>query len=115
MHIVDGSLSSVVGTRCIPLSSFLPLSFMFHVFNFKLNLVSISYITKVLNCSVTFFHLSFVFQDLKMGKIIGKGHENLGLYFMDDGSFIICASISYITKALNCSLFSFLSIVFCRT
>lgn len=51
VRIVDGSLSSLVGTGYIPLTS-LPLFFVFHVPNFQLNLVFVSHITKVLNCSV---------------------------------------------------------------
>lgn len=55
VHIDDGSLSTIVGTGCIHVSSSLSLSFVFHVPNFKLNLLFVSHLMKSLNYSVTFF------------------------------------------------------------
>lgn len=46
IRIADGSLSSVAGTDYIPLTSSLPLFSVFHVSNFKLNLISVNHITK---------------------------------------------------------------------
>lgn len=54
VHVANGSFPLVAGTGYIPLTSSLPLSFVFHSPNFKLNLVSVSHIIKVLNCSVSF-------------------------------------------------------------
>lgn len=58
VRIVDGSLSSVVGTGDISHTSSMSLSSIFHVPNFKYNLVSLSHLTKSMNCSITFFSFS---------------------------------------------------------
>lgn len=55
VHITNGSLPFVVGTCCIPFTSSFSLSSVFHVPNFQLNLVFVSHITNVLNCSIIFF------------------------------------------------------------
>lgn len=47
VHIADGLLLFVAGTCCIPLTFSLPLSFVFYVLNFKLNLAFISHILKL--------------------------------------------------------------------
>lgn len=52
--IVDGSSLYVAGTGSIPLRFYFPLPSVFHVSNFRLNLVSVNHITKALNCRVTF-------------------------------------------------------------
>lgn len=49
------------------------------------NLLSVSKLTKLLNCSVTFYPSSCVFQDLKTKRTIGGGHESDGLYYLDSG------------------------------
>lgn len=64
------------GTGCISLTFSLLLSFVFHVSNFKSNLVSVSHITKAWNCSITFLPSYFISEDLKP---IGKRHEDQGL------------------------------------
>lgn len=54
VRIADGSLSQVASTGSIPVTSSLSLSSVFHVSNFQLNIVSISHLTKSLNCNVIF-------------------------------------------------------------
>ncbi|GKV53382.1 hypothetical protein SLEP1_g59913 [Rubroshorea leprosula] len=54
-----------------------------HVPNFATNLLSISSITKSMNCSVTFFPTHCVFQDLETRRMIGSGREDGGLYLLD--------------------------------
>lgn len=56
------SLPQIVGSvvrRVEALVLCLPLSFVFHVPTIKLNLVSVSHITKTLNCSVTYLRIMF--------------------------------------------------------
>lgn len=72
VQIVNSSLSSIDSIGCFPLTSSLHLSFVFLVRNFELNLVYVSHITKVLNCSVISFR-SLYFQELKATKAIVKG------------------------------------------
>ena len=47
--------------------------------------MSVSKFTKSLNCSITFYPSSCVFQELKTGMKIGGGHEAGGLYYLDGG------------------------------
>lgn len=53
--IADGSLSSITGQGDILITPDLCLSSILHVPKFSLNLLSISHLTKTLNCDVTFF------------------------------------------------------------
>lgn len=79
---VDGSYSLIVVKGSISITPSLPLSFVLHVSNFTLNLLSVSHLTKSLNCSITFFSSYCVFQDLG-SRTIGRGHEDNGLYMLD--------------------------------
>lgn len=81
--IVDGTMSSVSGKGSIHATSSLPLSSVFHVPNFGVNLLSLSRVTCDLNCSVTFFPDHCLFQDLITRKRIGSGREEHGLYILD--------------------------------
>ena len=51
--------------------------------DFKFNLMSVSKVTKDLNCCVTFFPHYCVFQDLSSGKVRVTGKERDGLYMVD--------------------------------
>lgn len=83
VHIVNGSYLSIAGKGNIPVTPSLPLSFVLHAPKFTLNLLSVSHLTKSLNCSVTFFPSHCVFQDLSSRMMIGKEHEDNGLYILD--------------------------------
>ena len=50
---------------------------------FTANLLSISRITRDLNCSLIFFPFSCVFQDLQTRTTIGSGRETNDLYILD--------------------------------
>jgi len=56
------------------------------VLTFKFNLMSVSNMTKELNCSATFFPHYCVFQDLISGKVRGIGKEEDGLYILHSKS-----------------------------
>ena len=43
----------------------------------------ISKLTKLLNFLGIFLSTHCIFQDLKVGKILGGGHEASGLYYLD--------------------------------
>lgn len=73
VHTTDGYYSSIASKGDIIANPSLHLSSIFHVPNFSLNLLSISYITKSLNCSVTFLPSYYVFQDLEKKRTIGRG------------------------------------------
>jgi hypothetical protein len=81
--LANGFLSTVAGFGHIHLSLDIKLLFVLHVPSFPFNLLSISKITKTLNCSISFNPSLCIFQDLKTRKMISIGHEVGGLYYLD--------------------------------
>ena len=79
--VADGTHSTVAGQGHIDLSS-LKLQNVLHVPFLQCNLLSVSKITKDLNCAVTFFPSHCVFQDLSLGRMIGNAEERNGLYYL---------------------------------
>jgi hypothetical protein len=72
------------------------LTHVLHVPNFPVDLLSVSSITKSLNCRAWFEPKFCVFQDLKTGKVIGTRTERDGLYYLDNGAaslaLVLCSS-----------------------
>ncbi|XP_042946557.1 uncharacterized protein LOC122279793 isoform X1 [Carya illinoinensis] len=81
--LANGSLAKVTGIGSTKLTDSISLSSVLHAPSFPFSLLSISRITQSLQCSVTFYPSSCVFQDLKTGNKIGTGHEAGGLYYLD--------------------------------
>jgi len=81
--LADGSRKPIRGSGSVLTSPSLPLSSVFYLPDFPYNLLSVSKITKLLNCSVTFFPSYCIFQDLVTRKTIGTGRESNGLYAME--------------------------------
>lgn len=79
----NGSLSKVVDSISTHLSYDIELLSILHVSSFPFNLLSISKITKTLNCFVSFYPSMCIFQDLETRKMIGMGPEICGLYYLD--------------------------------
>ena len=73
--LVDGSATIVSGLGTVNLNPNLSLSSVLYIHDFPFNLLSISKLTKILNCAAIFLSTHYIFQDLKTGKIIGGGHE----------------------------------------
>ena len=91
--LADGLATIVSGLGTANLSPNLSLSSVLYIPNFLFNLLSISKLTKHLNCVAIFLSTHCIFQDLKTGKIIGGGHEVDGLYYLDwRGSSSLVAS-----------------------
>ncbi|KAL5791627.1 hypothetical protein ACOSP7_000221 [Xanthoceras sorbifolium] len=82
----DGTPTPVFGAGSIPLTSSLNLSSVLHMPTLSNNLLSISQITKFLNCVVTFWHSHCVFQDTITKDTIGIGREKGGLYYFTTDS-----------------------------
>lgn len=97
--IADCSLFSIVGQGNIPITPNISLSSVLHVPKFSLNLLSISHITKGLNCCVTFFLSNCVFQNMVMWKTIGLEHEKDALYLLDSCSVVITPEIKRVVSA----------------
>lgn len=99
-HITSSPLDNLYSTTCptfvslptgahTPISSIgnfslsphLTLSNVLSVPDFKFNLLSVSQLTKTLNCVVSFFPTFCTFQDLTTKMLIGVGEERNGLYY----------------------------------
>jgi hypothetical protein len=83
VKVANGLSTPVLGAGSIPLSSSLSLSSVLHVPSLSNNLMSISQITKHLNCCAIFFSTHCLFQDILTKKLIGLGRERGGLYYLD--------------------------------
>ncbi|RVW28544.1 hypothetical protein CK203_100570 [Vitis vinifera] len=76
----------------LPLPS-LPFTSVLYTPEFPFNLISISKITRTLNCSITFSDKFVTLQDRSTGKTIGIGRESQGLYHLtSDSSPAVCIS-----------------------
>ena len=83
VHITDGSLANISGigfVECTPMN----LTLVLHVPSFLINLLSVSSITKALNCTIEFFATHCIFEELKIGRMIDSGRLQDGLYLLDD-------------------------------
>ena len=76
VHIADGGPCSVRYSSTSQATAILPLHNVLYVPRFPTNLLSISAITKALNCRVFFYPYHCIFQDLSTGQRIGLGREN---------------------------------------
>jgi hypothetical protein len=72
----------ITSTGTVPLNSVISLKNMLGVPNFKVDLMSISRVTKGLNCSVTFFSYWCILQDLATKTMIGLGKQRGKLYYL---------------------------------
>ena len=84
VKIADGSLSSVAGKGSISVSKTMILKSVLHVPNLPCNLLSVSKLTKDLNCMANFSPSNCEFQDLCTGKKIGSAKEVDGLYYFEE-------------------------------
>lgn len=76
--LADGSPSHVVGSGTITPTNMLHLSYVLHLPNLSLNLISISQLTRHLYCSVSFFFLIIAFIKILWWKtllVIDMNHE----------------------------------------
>ncbi|RVW46594.1 Retrovirus-related Pol polyprotein from transposon TNT 1-94 [Vitis vinifera] len=91
--LANGSQTVAKGIGlALPLPS-LPLTFVLYTPECPFNLISISKITRTLNCSITFSDKFVTLQDRSTGKTIGIGRESQGLYHLtSDSSPAVCIS-----------------------
>ena len=73
-----------IGSAC-PLPS-MPLTFVLYVPNSPFNLISISKLTRDLNCLITFSNNSVTLLDQSTGRMIGIGCEFQGLFHLSSPS-----------------------------
>ena len=84
IRIADGSLSSVAGKGTMSISPNITLHSVLHVPSLSCNLVSISKLTRELQCVAKFFPSYCEFQDWHLGRTIGGAKECDGLYYLED-------------------------------
>jgi hypothetical protein len=99
-HIVlaDGSSRPVLGKGVLHPTSSLSLPSSLFVPDSLFNLLSVTQLTKALQCSITFDPTSCIFQDLRTKEMIGSGHEKDGLYYLDHDN---SASHAFLASALS--------------
>lgn len=82
----NGGLSAVTGTGTVMLSPALSLSNTLLVPSLSHKLLSVSQVTKALNCVVLIYPFFCFLQDILTKEIIGRGTKRGGLYYMEDFS-----------------------------
>ena len=78
----SGETANIAAKGSLPLNSIYYLRDVLCVPTFKVDLLSVSRLTRNLNCSVTFFPYWCVLQDLVTRRTIGLGKQRDGLYYL---------------------------------
>ena len=81
--LADRSTSCVLGSRTIHSTSLITLTYVLSLPQFSFNLISVSKLTRTLNCSISFFPDYCFIQDLLTKRIISRGRESEGLYILE--------------------------------
>ena len=84
IQMANGDLALVKSAGSINFSSNLKLTNCLYIPNLSHKLLSISHVTKELNCVVLMHPTFCILQDIRTGKIIGRGTERDGLYYVDE-------------------------------
>lgn len=74
--------SNIVAKGSLPLNFVYSLHDVLSVPTFKVDLISVSHLTRGLSCSVTFFPYWCILQDLATRGTIGLGKQRNGLYYL---------------------------------
>ena len=86
VQIADSSISKVAGIGNIQLTEDLILSPVLHVPNLDCNLISISKVTRDLNCVTKFYPNLCEFQAMDLRKVIGNAELCGGLYLLKEST-----------------------------
>ena len=88
-HTMAKGMGSACHLSSVPLTSLpsIPLTFVLYVPNSLFNLISISKLTRDLNCLITFSDNSVTLYDRSTGRTISMGHESHGLFHLSSPSF----------------------------
>ena len=81
--LADGSTSCVLGSGTIHLTPLITLTSVMSLSQFSFNLISVSKLTRTLNCSISFFSDYCLIHDFSTKRIIGRGSKSRGLYILD--------------------------------
>ena len=82
--LANGSTSCVLGSGTIHLTPLITLTSIMSLPQLSFNLISVSKLTRTLNCSIPFFPDLCLISDLLTKRIIGQGRcESGGLYILE--------------------------------
>ncbi|KAJ9553092.1 hypothetical protein OSB04_017137 [Centaurea solstitialis] len=84
IQTANGGIIPVKGGGTIEISPTLKLSNCLYIPSLTHKLLSISHVTKELNCTVLMNPTFCILQDIRTGTIIGRGTERNGLYYVDE-------------------------------
>ncbi|XP_042012321.1 uncharacterized protein LOC121760762 [Salvia splendens] len=84
IQTASGEFTPVEGAGTVTVSSALTLSNCLYVPSMSHKLLSISHVTKELNCTLLMQPTFCLLQDIRTGEIIGRGTERDGLYYVDE-------------------------------
>ncbi|KAK0588592.1 hypothetical protein LWI29_002973 [Acer saccharum] len=82
VSLPSGEKANIVAKGSLPLNSVYYLHDVLCVPTFKVDLMSVSRLTRGLNCSITFFPYCCILQDLATRRMIGLGKQRDGLYYL---------------------------------
>ncbi|GJS24279.1 putative RNA-directed DNA polymerase [Tanacetum coccineum] len=81
--IPNGETIAVEGRGSCTLPNGVDVNDVLHIPKFKCNLLSVSKLSRDLNCAITFLPESFFMHDIRSGTLIGTGKCQNGLYKME--------------------------------
>lgn len=84
IQTANGGYAPVQGAGSVELSPTLKISNCLYVPSLSCKLLSISHVTKELNCTVLMHPHFCLLQDIRTKEIIGRGTERGGLYYVDE-------------------------------
>jgi hypothetical protein len=93
VRLADGSSQTILGSGEVMCGPSMPLLSVLHVPSFPINLLSISCITRELNCDALLFPTWCLFQELGTRNILGTRIMRDGLYYLDDKRSHVVAAI----------------------
>ena len=99
VQVANGNFTPIIGAGNVSLSPKFSMSSVLLAPKLSNNLLSISKITKHLNCSVIFHSTHCVFQDNLTKMTIGIGKERDGLYYWEDNRGITISTRGFQTKS----------------
>lgn len=93
--VADGSTCNSVGYGTVKPTSIITLSSVLSLPKLAFNLISVSKVTRDLNCWISFFPDYCLFRDLVTNQVIGKGHLSGDLYILDEWEprFVACSAV----------------------
>ena len=80
--LADGSKSCVLEWGTINHTPLIPLTYVISLPHFSFNLISVSKVTRTLNCSISFFPGYSLFRDLLTKRVIDRGQESRASTFL---------------------------------